>query len=295
MLRRVVSLMFAVFGVLCLMPALSQADRPVDHGGSGWSHGYVLGRPYKLKRGGVFIKSNETRIQIGEFADDPRYIGESHGFSIGDDRMDLVKKWETLDPNKNYLFRYYHHASLIHPVIQYSSNDFITDIIEISPHLTSQGLEELKKGASSTIGRHGNVDQGVRSGRIVFVERWGYDTVCQVGVNFGGVKNGGDSGSHFDTYAVYSEDVCSYAEKILPLGITVDFSYSKDFVEIWDYDVNIMHSIHPSRASGSIPSNVSGNPVPRNSTPDMDYDTLKKRLLDDPEFLEELKRRSQKR
>ncbi len=245
--------------------------------------GALLGRPVKFSYKGLIFSTYELEINQGAFEDSSLYIGAV--ISASTDRAEIFEKFKTLDQSKQYVFEYkYIHP--LNPEIE-STHLQIIGIYTPEEFLASRGVKEVPQSLVTKRKYQGSVSNGSdndRTGRIVDVERYGMiDDFCTIELNLGGVRaRGGERSSEaLLMLTVLDEDVCTYAENVMPLGLDVHVNYSEDFWEIWNPESRFANGITltiPTANNSSIQAQAV------TSTP-AEYEKIKKQLISDPEFL----------
>jgi hypothetical protein len=253
-------------------------QRPKD---PAYESGLILARPVKEASYKGLIKTWEADLVVGGIPGDPDFIGESFAMSFESSDADptpLILRFNRLEKDRNYVFKYRRPKGFR---IQ-ETHTFITAIQEASSpeEFPGSGLPEK---AESTIGRSGTKSSSKRNGFITRVERWGFfKEVCGFELVQGGItaektEEGTSNSLNSVSFAVYSEEACSYAENLLRYQVRVQVAYTEDFVEIWDSYTHIAHEI-----------SILGK------APDAKYEAFKEKLLNDPDFLRRLQEKINK-
>lgn len=273
-----------VHGVKVLSGQQTSIGNPVKQNTMGeYGGGVLLGRPVKFSYKGIVFNTYELEINQGAFEDSSLYIGAV--ISASTDRADVFEKFKTLDQSKQYVFEY----KYIHPFNPEIENSHLQIIAVYTPEefLASRGIKEVPQSLITKRKYQGSVSDGSdndRTGRVVDVERYGMvDDFCTIELNLGGVRESGGSGSSeaLLVLTVLDDDVCTYAENIMPLGLDVHVNYSEDFWEVWNPTSRFANGI-----TLTIPtSNSTSIQVPAVSTSSTEYEKIKNQLLNDPEFL----------
>lgn len=248
----------------------------------GWYTGYVIGKPISIRPSGFIFQRTLVQLKVGEFAEDPSFVGSNYSMTIDESRTDLIKKFEEIrGSDKNYVFKFRTYYILNPGVIPYPVRDFITEIIDPAE---VAGKETGPSVAQSSAEPSGWNNGGEHTGRITAVERWGFlSPVCAVEVNFSGIQAGEKSDTHGEYYAVYNEQACQSLEKILFYQIPVNVESSHRILALWSFYDNVAHkiSVAPLKSpTGIAPSNLTTL-----------RDQLEDALLKDPKFIEELRSR----
>ena len=206
------------------------SSQVVKEGTDYYGVGYVVGKPIKGSSRGFIFKTNEVEINMGAFGGD--FVGNTISASIEDDA--LAEQFNQLDRNTLYVFKFeYPHA--LNPEIE-STHYHIRSWEPLNPNIKFE-----HKGVESFMEKTGGYSDGIRQGKVIFVERWGlWDIDCSITILMGGLKSGEENSITMNTY---SEESCTFAEKALKAGVYVAFEYSQDYVEIWDQTTHILHKI----------------------------------------------------
>ena len=213
--------------------------------------GYAVGKPIKVSSKGLIFNTNEVEVNVGAFGGD--YVGNTTKLSIEEDAT--AREFEKLDRNTLYVFKY-EYAHPLNPEIE----DTHFHIRSWEP--VNKDVSFEYRGVTSQVEKKGRYSKGVRHGKVVQVERWGYlDIDCTVSVALGGISverytsanidTGGQIGLGINTVTTensitmntYSEESCAFAEKALKAGVDVSVHYSEDYIEIWDRVNHILHTI----------------------------------------------------
>ena len=196
--------------------------------------GYIVGKPIKGSSRGIIFNTNEVEVNMGAFGGN--YIGNTVALSIEEDAT--AQEFNKLDRNTLYVFRYeYPHR--LNPEIE----DTHFHIRSWEPVNSNASFEH--KGLRSYVEKKGSYSKGVRHGKVVQVERWGYwDIDCSIRISMGGIVSGKNTAFENSIYMnTYSEEACAFAEQVLKAGVDVSFEYSEDYIEIWDGVTRILHII----------------------------------------------------
>lgn len=225
---------------------LLEGVSPVTKESDYYGVGFIIGKPVKVSQRGWIWKTNEAQVNVGAFGEN--YIGHIQLVSIEDD--ELATQFGELDQNQLYVFKYeYPHA--LNPEIE----DTHYHIRSWEPF--SQNVQLSHRGVSSYLEKEGDYSSGIRQGRVVEVERWGYwDIDCSVSIKVGGlgrvdsglVRSSETTGvspqaENVVAMNVYSEEACNFAEEVLKAGVDVEFEYSEDMVEVWDLVNRVLHKM----------------------------------------------------
>lgn len=256
--------------------------------------GVLIGRPVKFSYKGVFFDTYELEIYQGGFMDASQYIGAVISASTDDGR--IFTKFKSLDQNTQYVFTY-KYINPLNPEIE-DSHLQITEIYTVEEYVQLKNLKSIPSAVTTRVKYQGSISNGSdneRSGRIVDVARYGLiDDFCTIELNLGGVRDASGHGSSeaLVVMAVLDENVCAYAENILPLAQDVHVNYSEDWIEVWNPSDRFVNGIKLSFSEGSAePKAVAAIPVAAKK----DIEALKQILLKDPEFLKQLAEELRKR
>lgn len=202
----------------------------VKKGTNYYGVGHLVGKPIKSSTSGLLFKTNEVEINMGAFGGD--FIGNTLSASIEDNTVAV--EFDQLDRNTLYIFKFeYPHK--LNPEIE-STNYYIRSWEPLNPNLKFE-----HKGVESRQEKEGGYSEGIRQGKVIFVERWGlWDIDCSVTILMGGLRSGEENSIIMNTY---SEESCAFAEKALRAGAYVTVEYSQDYVEVWDRVTRILHKI----------------------------------------------------
>lgn len=219
--------------------------------------GHFVASPIKISKKGWIFDTYEAEVNMGAFGE--KLIGSTTPVSIEED--DVAQEFETLDQDTLYVFKYeYPHK--LNPEIE----DTHLLIRSWEPLNTNISLEF--SGVESYVEKSGSYSEGIRQGKVIQVERWGYwDIDCSVTILMGGVKQVEGTSMTMDWMSLlegefpfrfqstekttenniimntYSEEACVFAEKALKAGVNVSFLYSQDYIEWWDRYDRILHLI----------------------------------------------------
>ena len=226
---------------------LVQGTTEVKKSSDYYGTGYFTARPLKGSEKGFVFKTYEVELNLGAFGEG--FVGNIIQASIEEDN--IFSDFQKLDQNNLYVFKFdYPHR--LNPEIE----DTHIHIRSWEPLKTSASVEP--KGVQTHREKTGPYSEGVRQGRVVQVERWGYwDIDCSVTILMGGIKMSRlkkTSSENSIEMNTYSEETCSFAEKALKAGVDVSFLYSEDYIEIWDKFDRILHviTILPPEALSSL-------------------------------------------
>ena len=214
---------------------LLEGVSPVTKNSDYYGVGYIIGKPVKVSQRGFIWKTNEVQINVGSFGDqtvESNYIGQIETASIEED--DLADQFAQLDQTQLYVFKY-EWPHMLNPEIE----DTHLHIRSWEP--VSQNMQFSHQGVSSYLEKEGSYSSGVRQGKVVEVERWGYwDIDCSVTVKVGGLTRGTENHVKMNTY---SEESCAFSEQALKAGVNVEIEYSEDYFEMWDKTKRILHKM----------------------------------------------------
>jgi hypothetical protein len=250
--------------------------------------GIIIGRPVKASLKGLIWKTYELEINQGGFKDSNAYLGAIVHLST--DSKEIFDKFQTLDPEKSYIFKYKH----IHP-LNPEVEDSHLQVVGFSipeDYLKQRGLTALPVQIRSGDSHQSTYSSGIRRGRIVDVERYGYfGNFCSFELNVGGLQQDaeGKSSEALMTFTVLDEDVSLYLESAIALGQDIEVAYVQDFIEFWqpsDYfckGLKLLARSEPVSAAGS--GAPEAKPLARDGS---GLNEIKKQLLQDPQFIDAL-------
>lgn len=216
---------------------LMEGVSPVTKNSDYYGVGFIIGKPVKVSHRGIIWKTHEVQINVGAFGDGQEtagnnYIGQIEEASIEED--DLADQFAKLDQTQLYVFKY-EWPHKLNPEIE-STHYHIR-----SWEPVSQNMNFSHRGVSSYLEKEGGYSSGVRQGKVVQTERWGYwDIDCTVTIKVGGLSRGTENHVEMNTY---SEESCAFAEQALKAGVDVEFEYSEDLIEVWDRAKRILHKM----------------------------------------------------
>lgn len=263
--------------VLSLVPILAVAGG-IESSGRYWSGGMFIARPLKAAADQGFLPllgTKEFEISYGAIPGHDKYVGTNK--HVSSKSRSVLEKFQSLDMNKSYIF-VYEYPFYLNPVW----NDTHTLITEIREMKTpSKEMMRRIEGDQRRVGRYNPHSE--RNGVLVEVERWGFINVtCTVTLHQGGVASG--KNSPFLDFVLYGEKNCAAAEALMAYGIESKVSYSQDAIEIWHANRRIIKSIdvveEAERTSRVKPTDS--------------VDDIRQKLLNDPQFLRELRDRLNK-
>ena len=219
--------------------------------------GHFVARPIKVSKKGLLFKTYEVEVTVGAFGE--QLIGNTIEASIEEDAV--AEEFEKLDQDTLYVFKY-EYPHMFNPEIE-STHTHIRSWEPLNTNISFDfsGVESYKE-------KSGSYSEGIRQGKVVQVERWGYwDIDCSVTMLLGGVKQTREKTWTMDwvsllegefpfrfqsaekahdntvTMNTYSEEACTFAEQALRAGVDVSFLYSQDYVEVWDEYDRVLHII----------------------------------------------------
>lgn len=278
--------LFLTVATLILSASFAHAGGNIELSGP-YEQGLVLGKAISINlEDGVLIHRPLIDIKVGEFADDPSYVGSNYSMSIPKERTDLIEKFKVARASgKNYIFKYVRYYPLnLYRTFAYSDSHFVTDIVEAKQPTDSSKLDSLGESVKSEIGRHGWNSGLSHRGRITSVERWGLlHHTCGVEVNFSGIAAGESTNSHDINFAVYDEAACKFVEKLIYYQRTVEVSSSQDLVEFYDSYTDVAHEFQVL----PLPDTSAGAPSAANIQELREQ--VEKALLNDPEFISKVR------
>ncbi len=266
----------------------------VQEGPSGfYGSGYIVGRPAKASSRGMIFNTWELNINMGAFEEESTFPGTIIHCST--DVKSVFNSFNGLDEKKLYVFEY-KYVNAFNPEIE-DSHLQITAVYTPDEFLTKKGVTEMPKGISTGDTHSGPYSDGTRTGKIVQVSRYGFfQNFCSFELRVGGLGEGSSI-----TFSVIDEEVCTYLENAIALGLDVRVDYVQDLIELWQpssYFCKGVQCILPenSKSLDKGPgSSKLGDAKPGGTTHDESrvtpelLATVKERLLADPKFVAELK------
>ena len=251
-----------------------------------WGSGQLIGRKIKGSTKGFFVTTYEMEINHGGLTDSARYQGST--VAISTKSRDIFEQFQNLDPKKDYIFEY--EAPYFANPVWEDTHYLVTGIREMKSDFEKSGLPEKIETYAVRTGGYG---KGEKTGVITDVMRWGkLDYTCTVQVNLGGHSQKGKEEDQF--FDIYGEKNCEYAENLLPYGKEVKIGYSEDVIEYWDDHAHIIHTIEPIIDTGvsATTPHATKDPEPKRLEC-LDYEQVRAKLMQDPEFQEFVKSRGQ--
>jgi hypothetical protein len=256
--------------------------------GDNYGGGYMIGRPVKASLRGLFFKTYEFQVNQGGFEDTNLFIGSVVNCST-DDRA-IFRKFQTLDAEKMYVFEY-KHINPLNPEIEDSHYQVIA-IYTPEEFLSRRNVAAIPVEIRSGDTQEGSLSDGVRQGRIVDVERYGFfANFCSFELNIGGLqKNADGSGEALIELTVLDEEVCKYLEDAIALGGDVEVTYVQDFIEVWQPSSHFCKSVryvqNAADSEEETDPSTAGPKIER-LTP-RELEQLKNELIQDSSFVDSL-------
>jgi hypothetical protein len=276
-------------GVRVLSQVVNGSNESLKSNSHGeYGGGTIIGRPVKAALKGLLFKTYELNVNQGGFSDSNFYLGSVVHLST--DSKEVFDKFQTLDQEKSYIFEY-KRINPFNPEIE-DSHLQVTAIHTPEEYLKKLNVTSIPAEIKSGDSHQGPYSNGIRRGRIVDIERYGFfENFCYFELNVGGLKsqNSGNSTEALLDITVLDESICKYVEEAIALGQDVEIAYTQDFIEMWQpstyYCKGIKCLPHVATATTS-----DGTAVKRLETPlsSPDLEKIKKELLNDPEFLNSL-------
>lgn len=248
-----------------------KANSQGEYGG-----GVIIGRPVKASLRGLFWKTYELQVNQGGFKDSNSYLGAVVDLST--DSKAVFEQFDKLNRDALYVFEY-KAINPFNPEIEDKKHQVVA-IYTPEEFLKKKGVTQLPAEIRSGDTHQGPLSDGVRSGRIVDVERYGFfGNFCSFELNVGGLKSTGTEGGSTEAlmqFTVLDEEVCRYLEAAIALGQDVDISYTEDAIELWNPSGYYCKGVKCS--AGTLASKFTAD----------ELNALKHELVRDPKFIQDV-------